>query len=264
MDDEAVRIHVVAVFVRPPDQPLPDVLREVRGLAVANRLNGEVHLEGRIPKLLDVAGRQRAIFRYLFQDQIAPLFGTVRIANRIVVKRAFEHSDEGGALEHGKLTGSLAEIRARRRLDADGVVQERHGVHVGLEDLLLRVHGLDLPRRDDLLQLAIDRNATPDFVREEVSGQLLRDGRSALQVSLQGAHGRAKDSAEIDAAVVEKSTILDDEEGVQEMRRHLVKLDPLSIDPAKARDDFAARIDDYRRMLRAHLTDRVQARGQRN
>ncbi len=214
MDDEAVRIDVIVIIIRPTDQPLPDLLRKVRRRAVADRLDGEIDLERRIPQIGDVGRRQGSVPGDLIQNQIAALGRPFRVANRIVIEGTFQHPDERGAFEDVQLTGRLAEIRARSRLDADRVVEKRHRVHVRFEDFLFRVDGLDLQRRDYFLQLAIDRYAPADLFRKQVSRQLLSDRRSPLKLPRRGAHGGAENSLKVDAGMIEEPSILDDEKGI--------------------------------------------------
>ena len=72
----------------------------------------------------------------------------------------------------------LAEVAARRRLDAVEAVAEVHLVQIQLEDLVLRVRRSMRAGEDQLLQLAADR-----LVRrqEALPRELLRDRAAALR-----------------------------------------------------------------------------------
>ncbi len=166
---------------------------------------------------------------HLRQHDVAALRGALGVEHRVVITGALEHADQGGAFQHVELVGRLVEIGARRHFNAVGVVQERHGVEVGLEDLVLGVDRLDLQRGDGLLDLARDRGRTADLLGVHVAGQLLRDGGAALQVAGEGLeHGRGG-ALEVDAVVFVEAVVFGGNQRGQHAGRHVGQLDPVAV-----------------------------------
>jgi hypothetical protein len=114
--------------------------------------------------------------------------------------RILRQPREQRGLGQRELAHVLAEVRARRGLDAVGAVPVVDLVEVHLEDLGLRVHLLDAERDHQLLELAVERALVR---QEQVAGELLRDRRAALRrVEAEQVRDRgAQDAAQVDAPV---------------------------------------------------------------
>ena len=137
--------------------------------------------------------------------------------HRIEGAGRFEHADERGGLQHIQLLGRRVEIGARRHLDAERVEQERHRVEVRLEDLALRVDRLDLHGRDRLLDLPREVDCAPDFLGIEIAGQLLGNGRAALQVARESSERRCRGAPEIDSVMAVESVVFRRDQRVDDM-----------------------------------------------
>src|ERR1044071_102714 len=79
----------------------------------------------------------------------------------------------------GEVFGLLAEVGLGRGLEAVGAGAEEDGVDVHLHDLLLGVVAFDLERADPLVELA---GVGLLGGEEEALGELLREGRAALEI----------------------------------------------------------------------------------
>ena len=104
-------------------------------------------------------------------------------------------------------------------------------VEIELEDLLLRIGGLDAEGDQRLAYLALERALVAD---EEVLGDLLRDGGCALHMlgALQQDHHGARDAFRIDAVMRVEILVLGRDEGMLHQRRNRIAR---QIEPALAR-----------------------------
>ncbi len=79
----------------------------------------------------------------LAQDEVAPLQGPLRVAERVVESRALHHADEERALREREVLDGLAEVEERGEADAVdravAVLAEIDFVQIRLEDLVLVV-----------------------------------------------------------------------------------------------------------------------------
>ncbi len=117
----------------------------------------------------------------------------------------------------------MAEVHARRLLDAVGAVPEVDRVEIGGEDAVLRPLLLELPRQSCLLELALERTAALDV---GVLHELLRDRRAAFDhgTVAQVLPDGARDPADVDAPVLEEPAILDRDDGLLHDVRDLLGL----------------------------------------
>ena len=129
--------------------------------------------------------------------------------------RARQGGEDGG-LGKGQLLRRLAEIGLGRGGQAIGALAEIDAVQIELQHLVLGQDVLELGGERDLLHLAAQGLVGR---QEEVAGQLLADGRAALdrmaglQVDRQGAQGAAR----VHGAVLVEPPVLDGQEGERHM-----------------------------------------------
>ena len=141
---------------------------------------------------------------------------------RIVVAGAFGQRRKKCRFRDVELVERFAEIVQRRRGHAVGIFAEEDFVQIELEDLVLRVSGIDADREHRFLDLARQLDVA---VQEEVARHLLRDGRCAFRpLVLQDVEHvldrRAHDAARIDARMAVEVLVFGRREGVDDEPRH--------------------------------------------
>src|SRR5208282_4313839 len=110
------------------------------------------------------------------EDPITAGLRGLRVARRVVAVWRFRQAREKGCLAERQFVEGFVEIGQRRGDDTVGTRAEIDLIEVELEDAVLWQRGLDPARKQDLLDLALDRN----FVRQQhVLGDLLGDRRGA-------------------------------------------------------------------------------------
>ena len=131
------------------------------------------------------------------------------------------------ALGDRQLRGGLVEVHSRRRLDAVGAVAEVDGVQIGLQNLPLVHHLLQLERQHHLLRLP-----RQGFRAGQVGqlDELLGDGGRAL--------GKAhrpqvlpkcpEDPVQVHAVVTVEAQVLRGDEGLLHLLRHRLQRHPLA------------------------------------
>ena len=245
---QPVGIDVVVVAVSPLDQPAPELLGEVRGQAQGFDLPLKINLERHFLERLKLGLRQLVVLDHLHQHDVAPRHSTFRVNHRVVVTGAFEHADQRGAFEHIEFVRRLVEIRARGHFNAIGVVQKRHGVQVSLQNLVLGIDRFDFQRRDGFLELARERGLAANFLGEQIARQLLREGRAALQVALDGMqHGR-RGSRQVHAVVLVETVVFGSNQRAHHMGRDVGQLDPFAVGPLEDGQFFAISRQHHRRL----------------
>ena len=140
---QTIGVNVVVVAVGPFDEPAAHLLRKVRRGAWRLGLPLEIHLQRHGFKRFELRWGQGSRLHHLAQHRVAPGHSALRLEHRVVVAGALEHADQRGGLQHVKLVGRFVKISARCHVDAIGVVQKRHRVEVGLQNLVLGVNPLD-------------------------------------------------------------------------------------------------------------------------
>ena len=223
-------MDVVALVVRPRDQPLAQVLGHVRRRAQGHSLALEIQPQRPFGKRIHLGRVQMALLGHLGQYQVAALLGALGILHRVVVARALEHAYQRGALQQVQLVGRLVKVGACGHLDAESVVQERDGVEVGFKNLGLGIHRLDFQRGDGLFDLARDARGAANFFGVKVARQLLRNGRSTLQITRQGVERGPYRSPKVNAMVLVEAVVFRIDQCVQHIRRYLVQSHPLAVD----------------------------------
>ena len=158
---QPVGMDVVVALIRPGDQPFAQLLGDVGRRPGRLDLPLEIQPQRPLGQRLDLGGLELAVLGHLGQHEIAAPQCALRMQHGVVGAGALEHADERGGLQHIQPFGGFVEIGARRHLDAEGVVEKRHGVEIGLEDLALGINRLDLEGRDRFLDLAREGGARP-------------------------------------------------------------------------------------------------------
>ena len=157
--------------------------------------------------------------------------GPIQVARRRVRRWRLDESCEQRRLVHGQIRSALSEIPARGGFDAVEPVAEVRLVQVHLEDLVLRVLALDVAGEDDFLQLAAVGLAAS---QEAQARELLRDGAAAFRAParFQVANHGADGADGVDATVLIEPLILDRDDRLDEVGRHLLErqLDPLLLE----------------------------------
>ncbi len=153
------------------------------------------------------SGRHVAVLDHPIDDPIAPIDGTFALGIGIVIVRAFRQRREISDFSNRQFIDRLVEVIQRRCRDPVIAHAEINLVEIELEDLLFRIGGLDPEREQRLANLAGD---VAFRAEEEVLGDLLGDGRSALHVAraLDEDERGAGHALEIDAAVMIEILIL--------------------------------------------------------
>ena len=207
---------------------------------------------------------QLAALDHLGQHGIAPLQRPLGVEHRVVVAVALEHADQRGALQQVEPVGRAVEIGSRRHLDAVGVVEEGHGVEIGLQDLVLRVDRLDLERRDRFLQLARQRRCAADLLGIEVARELLRQRRAALAVAAQGMQRRGRRAPPVEPEMLAKTVVLGRDQGIDHMRCHVLEFDPDPVRTLELGQPLAVGAHDLGRLLGRGLADVADRRRERD
>ena len=158
------------------------------------------------------------------------LAGALRHLRRLGVGRAHQRRRQR-RLARIEPVRRLAEKRARQCIDADDLAAERHGVEVGLQDLVLAPAALQPLRRDrlaELLRQAAAAAAAPQVVVEQ-AGELHRDRRGAARARVpQVAPGRGGHRAPVDAAVFVEALVFAQHHRRAQGRRDVGQGDPLA------------------------------------
>ena len=254
--------------VGPLDELLAQLHRKVGRGAHDLGLALEIDAQRAFLQGLQLLFFELAALDHLRQHGVAPCLGTLGVEHGVVVGRALEHADQRGAFQHVELVGRLVEIRARGHLDTVGVVEERHGVEVSLQDLVLGVRRLDLERGDRLLELAREglreHARAPDLLRKQVACQLLRDGGATLRVPAQRVHHRRCRAPPVQTKVVVKTVVFGGDEGVHHVGRYLAQLHPFAVGPAVFGQQLAVHRHELRGQLAFGLADVTDGGGERD
>ena len=143
------------------------------------------------------------------EHSVPPLDREGRVVERVVVGRRLRKAGQEGRLKQRQLPRRTGEVGLGRSLDAVRVVPVVDGVHVLIEDLVLRPVVAEPHGEARLDELPAERPLLVSDV--EVADQLLRDRRAALDdaagadITEEG----AADRLEVDAAVTVEAAVLD-------------------------------------------------------
>lgn len=196
------------------------------------------------------------------------LAGALRDHVRLGVRRAHQGRCHGG-LARIEPARRLAEQRSRERVDAHDLAAKRHGVEVGLENLVLAPVALQLRGRHglaDLLGEAAPARAAAQVVVEQAR-QLHRDGRRAARARVpQVAPRGRRHGAPVDAAVLVEAPVLAQHHGRAQRGRNVGQRDPLAAPHrgvgAHALQQFAVAVE-HRGVRRAEVPLHVLEAGER-
>ena len=162
----------------------------------------------------------RAAVEHRLQDDVAARDRALEVDGRRVARRRLHQAGEQRGFRHRQLRRRLAEVTARRCLDAVQTVAEVDLVQIQLEDFVLGERALEPPREDQFLQLPAD-----GLVRrqEALPRELLRDRAAALRGAAVAKVGdrRSRHAADVEAAVIVEPLIFDGEDRVDEVRRNV-------------------------------------------
>ncbi len=160
--------------------------------------------------------------RHARQHHLLAFPGAFEVAQRVVAGRRFRQTGQKGRLRQTELQGGLAEKNLRGLLDAVGAHPEGDLVDIGLQDFAFAVPRLDLQRHGQLAEFA---QISALKRKEKVLGQLLRDGRGALdpapapQIDPEG----LQDPQVVDTVVSPETMVLGGDDRLNEKARNAVQ-----------------------------------------
>jgi hypothetical protein len=153
-----------------------------------------------------------AVLGHQADDGIAPARRFLGAPEWVVIVRTLGQSGEVRHLLDLKILQFLVEVIERGSGDAIGPEAEVDFVQVKLEDFVLVHRALDADGKDRFLELALQ---SPVARQQEVLGDLLRDGRSALSAAVAALHhvhrgliAGAEHTCGVDAVVVVEALVL--------------------------------------------------------
>ena len=190
-------------------------------------------------------------------DRVAALDRAIGIAARIVALGTLRERRERRRLGEIQIAHGLAEVALRGRLDAVGAVAEVDLVEVELEDFLLRVTLLDLPRDLRFLELSRERLLAGDLLGEDVARELHRERREALRevpVHDIGCEG-AEHARPVDARVLVEALVLGDDERLLHRLRNVGELDERAALEPELGDEASVRCVELARLARLECVE---------
>ncbi len=225
----------------------------VRGIDLHRRLmSGGVHRHGLGRVGLGLADELQ-VGHALQHIVVTTLAGALRVGDRVARGRELGDAGQRGHLVQVQLVQFLAVIELGGSGDAVGAVAEETLVQVQLEDLVLAQLGLDLPRQQDLGQLA---GVAVLGAEEELAGHLLGDGgatRHALVVGGGQQPHRTADAHVVHAAVLVEAGVLGGQEGLLQALGHVLHGDRGTPGLAEHRHQLAVGSVDVHRLLHFHV-----------
>jgi hypothetical protein len=260
----------------PIDQVAPGVVEEVPELGREVQADiDRVDLDPATLELRRALGAEVALGSHLFEHVVPPLERGLLLLDRIVVRRALDQAGQQRGLERRELGGVLAEERLRRGLDAVRAAAEVDGVQVLGQDLVLGELALDLDREQALAHLLPERPRRDRIglhtglgifgvlARVHVLDKLLGERRAALhnlagdEVGPRG----AEDPGDVDPGMLVEPLVLDGDDRVAELRRHLRQRDDRAVDRrVQRRDLMAVAIVDVGRLQRRRRLGQLELR----
>ena len=211
----------------------------VRALAVA-----AIDDVGRMqPRRQNLAFGQEAALHHIGQHLVGAGARRRQVDVRGVFRGRLEQAGEHGAFGERQILDVLAEIEIRRGRDAERAAAHIGAVEIELQDFLLRQVHFQPNRQEGFLDLALDRALVG---QEQVLGELLRDGRTALHhgIGLDVLGHGAEQAQEIDAEMVEEAAILGGQHRIDDMVRHLVDRHGVALDDAALADLVAVAVEE--------------------
>ncbi len=259
VDHQAVAVDVIAMAVGPVHQPAAQCPHKVRCRAFGDFLALEIQAQRAGLEPVELGFGQHLALDHLAQYGVAALHGALGVAHRVVVAGALEHAHQGGGFQHRELVGAFVEIGACRHLDAEGVVEKRDRIQIGLQDLVLGVERLDLVGGHGFLELAAERGVAPHFFRVEVARQLLGDGGAALAVPRQGVDDRGGGAAPVQPVVFVETVVFGGDQCLDHIGRNLGQRDPAAVAAGEQGQFLAVGAQDLGRVVFLGLADVRQA-----
>ncbi len=241
------------------DRLQADHLGQVRRFQLDRRLVriGQIRLAvgGLVRGLID-----EAVVEHPLQHVAAPDQCARPVRDRIAGGRELRDRGQHRAFGQRQLVERLAVIELGRRGDAVGAIAEEALVEIQAQDLVLLERVLDPDRQEHLGDLAREADLR---AQEEIACDLLGDRRAARHVLAAGRDhqpDRARDAAEIDAAVAVEVGVLGGDEGLLELLGDL--LDPGRNAPglAECRDQASVGRIDPQRHLQADVAQGLHGR----
>ena len=217
LDHEAagIRTHITGQLIHHPIRVVQ------RGVFAAWRPNG-TRAAGL--RALVLGGGDQSLFAHGGENDRRALPRRLVVADRIEPRRRLERADQHGCLVEAQMRRRFIEETPRRGLQTVGAGAEVHPVQVNGQNLFLGETLLQPQRQQRFLYLALDRSLGR---QKQVFRRLLGEGAAAL-TDAPGPeidrHGAA-DPAPVDAAVLIKPAILDGDQGLGKIGRHLGELD---------------------------------------
>ena len=247
-------VHLVAVFGgvveaallnHVVDDVLDGVLDKVRH--VVHPCGGALFLDlyriigkcGFVLALVDIALLVHAL-EYSVGARVGDIHAVldIGVAPRVIEIGAVGDARQHRALPQRQVLEIFAEIILRRRLHAIIRLSLRHGVEVGLQNLLLIVLGLQLHRKPGFLNFAL---VVALGCQQAHFDELLCQRAAALGgVAVHVAEERADDTLEVHAIVLHEAGVLGGDDGVLQVRRNFIQIGPLAVFHAdEGRDELA-------------------------
>ena len=187
------------------------------------------------------------------QDLITSPEGVFRMDGGVVETGAVHHAGQQGSLWEGEVLGSGAEEVAGRCLNAVGVPVEEHDVEVALQNLVLAVLLLEfdgelhlpqlvpdsfLPAADDLIPPVRGHEGLSDNIGDVL---LCQRGCALPAATAQVGRQRPENSLRVHTGVLVKAPVLDGDDGVFDIRGHLVQADFHTVFRVESGDQFPVR-----------------------
>ena len=213
-DHETCGVQLAAVAVV---QDLPDPFFEVR----RHRFpvpRGRSRKRGGGPPF-QVARTDEALLRHAPQNQVAPGFCRRRIEEWVVSAGTVRDGRQESRFRRVCLRGRLAQILLRGSLDTvHAIIVDL--IHVGFQNLVLRIGTLQFQRHLRLLELAQEPLFEADVLIPDVARQLLRERASPALVqgsSEQHVAHRARDAERVHTAVAVEALVLHGDKGPRDV-----------------------------------------------
>ena len=176
----------------------------------------------------------------------AAALGTVRVTGRRQPRRRLDETGKHRCFGQRQLPRRFSEVALCGAFHAVGAGAEIDTVEIKLKDLRLGEFVLEPEREHHFLRLARDRAL---LRQEQILGELLGDGRSALRGAATqdvGDHG-AQDSQRVDAVMGIEAAILDGDERLGHVIRQFVQRYRRTAHVAARRQCCAVDADDEHR-----------------
>ena len=189
---------------------------------------------------------------HLIEHDCTAVLGLLWTTDGVVERRVLQHTHEHSRLLDIKLGRELVEIDAGRRTDADGIVAEVEMVEIHIDDLLLGVKLLELHGNDpfDGFLHGTFPDVRSHLLGIDLLGKLLGDGGAATcrtLVEQNRLEYSTEEGLDVDAGVVEETSVLGSYERIDQVGRQLVVIDEDTVFLGTAETtqfDGIGRIDD--------------------